>query len=115
MDFNNVAKKLQNEGPKSDPWTGRYQLLTSLWSYPLLDPSKSKVQTTSRQERCHTLHIPLAKINYFPYEEHTTVFLVPTDGKSASRKNNHDPKLITNVHCFLLDTMVGGTRNSSLA
>ena len=30
-----------------------------------MDPSKPNVQTTSRQKRCHTLHIPLAKINYF--------------------------------------------------
>ena len=32
----------------------------------LLDPSKSKVQTASRQKRWGTLHIPLAKINYSP-------------------------------------------------
>ena len=57
----------------------------------LLDPTKSKVQTASRPKRWGTLHIPLAKINYFPNTrktEHgtrTTDFLVPTDGKSASR------------------------------
>ena len=33
----------------------------------LLDPSKSKVQTASRQKRWGTLHIPLAKINYYPH------------------------------------------------
>ena len=32
----------------------------------LLDPSKSKVQTASRQKRRGTLHIPLAKSNYSP-------------------------------------------------
>ena len=58
----------------------------------LLDPSKSKVQTASRQKRWGTLHIPLAKINYSPEHTHThtrktTDFLVPTDGKSASRNN----------------------------
>ena len=31
----NVAKKSRNEGPKRGPWTGRYQLLISLWSDPL--------------------------------------------------------------------------------
>ena len=35
-------------------------------SCSLLDPSKSKVQTASRQKRWGTLHIPLAKINYSP-------------------------------------------------
>ena len=29
------------------------------------DHSKSKVQTTSRQEPCHTPQMPFAKINYF--------------------------------------------------
>ena len=33
---------------------------------PFSDRSKSKVQTTSRQEPCHTPQIPFAKINYFP-------------------------------------------------
>ena len=32
---------------------------------PLSDRSKSKVQTTSRQEPCNTPQIPFAKINYF--------------------------------------------------
>ena len=36
---------------------------------PLSDRSKSKVQTTSRQEPCHTPQIPFAKINYFLNEE----------------------------------------------
>ena len=32
---------------------------------PLSDRSKPKVQTTSRQEPCHTPQMPFAKINYF--------------------------------------------------
>ena len=44
---------------------------------PLSDRSKSKVQTTSRQEPCHTPQIPFAKINYFSdEEERTSVFLL---------------------------------------
>ena len=46
---------------------------------PFSDRSKSKVQTTSRQEPCHTPQIPFAKINYFPDERtnegRTSVFL----------------------------------------
>ena len=44
-------QKVRNQGPKRGPWTGWYQLLTSLTSDPLLDPSKSKAQTTSRQQQ----------------------------------------------------------------
>ena len=35
-----------------------------------MDPSKSKVQTASRQKRWGTLHIPLAKIYYYPRTKH---------------------------------------------
>ena len=45
---------------------------------PFSDRSKSKVQTTSRQEPCHTPQIPFAKINYFPNARthgRTSVFL----------------------------------------
>ena len=57
---------------------------------PLSDRSKSKVQTTSRQEPCHTPQIPFAKINYFPKDEgrRTNIsFSSLPDGKSASRNN----------------------------
>ena len=55
---------------------------------PLSDRSKSKVQTTSRQEPCHTPQIPFAKINYFPKNGRTDIsFSSLPDGKSASR--NH--------------------------
>ena len=55
---------------------------------PLFDRSKSKVQTTGRQEPCHTPQIPFAKINYFPDEGRTDIsFSALPDGKSASRNN----------------------------
>ena len=58
---------------------------------PFSDRSKSKVQTTSRQEPCHTPQIPFAKINYFPdartHERTDISFSSLPDGKSASRKN----------------------------
>ena len=45
---------------------------------PFSDRSKSKVQTTSRQEPCHTPQMPFAKTNYFSdvlTNERTPVFL----------------------------------------
>ena len=42
------------------------ELLTSLESSSLLDPSKSRAQTTSVQQQWSRLHIRLAKINYLP-------------------------------------------------
>ena len=47
---------------------------------PLSDHSKSKAQTTKVQQPCHTLQMPLAKINYYPHggeeeeEEHQFFF-----------------------------------------
>ena len=51
---------------------------------PFSDHSKSKVQTTSRQEPCHTPQIPFAKSNYFPKNEERTdehQFFFTTGGK----------------------------------
>ena len=50
-------------------------LVSFINSDPFSDHSKSKVQTTSRQEPCHSSQIPFAKINYFLNEERTSVFL----------------------------------------
>ena len=59
---------------------------------PLSDHSKSKAQTTKVQQPCHTLQIPLAKINYFAEkkkekEKKDISFSSLPDGKSASRNN----------------------------
>ena len=66
---------------------------------PLSDRSKSKVQTTSRQEPCHTPQIPFAKINYFLNEEEerrTDIsFSSLPDGKSASR---NDMKICESIY-----------------
>ena len=64
--------------PKKGPRTGRYHSLSSLTAIQFSDHSKSKRQTTSRQEPWSTLQMPPAKINYFPDEEEgrrTSVFL----------------------------------------
>ena len=84
------CKKSSKRVPKKGPWTGRYQLLTSLESSSLLDPSKSRAQTTSVQQQWSRLHIRLAKINYLPNERTNEGYLdlmCSTDGKSASRNN----------------------------
>ena len=44
---------------------------------PFSDHSKSKVQTTGRQEPCHTPQMPFAKINYF------------SDVRTYERTNEH--------------------------
>ena len=51
--------------PKKGPRTGRYHSLSSLTAIQFSDHSKSKRQTTSRQEPWSTLQMPPAKINYF--------------------------------------------------
>ena len=69
---------------------------------PLSDRSKSKVQTTSRQEPRPCLQILFAKINYFPkYEErrNNISFSSLPDGKSASR--NYERK--SGTKCFMID------------
>ena len=57
--------------PKKGPRTGRYHSLSSLTAIQFSDHSKSKRQTTSRQEPWSTLQMPPAKINYFPYGRKT--------------------------------------------
>ena len=50
--FKHVAKKFQNEGPKSGPWTGRYQLLTFLRGvhFWILQNQKFKLWVDRRTE-----------------------------------------------------------------
>ena len=54
---------------------------------PLSDRSKSKVQTTSRQQPCNTPQMLFAKINYFSNKLTDISFSSLPDGKSASRNN----------------------------
>ena len=82
------CKKTPNGCRKRGPWTGRYHFLSSLESSSLLDPSKSRAQTTTVQEQWSRLHIRLAKINYLPKNGRTNEqldLMYGTDGKSASR------------------------------
>ena len=65
-------------------------LLISLESSSLLNPSKSRAQTTLVQQQWSRLHIRLAKINYLAKKRRRSGqqdLMYSSDGKSASR--NH--------------------------
>ena len=89
--FQKVRKKSHIWWSKNDPWTGISQSLTSLTAIHFLDHSKSKAQTTGRQQPWGTLQILLAKINYSAKKEKEKEkdisFSSLPDGKSASRNN----------------------------
>ena len=62
----NVAKTCSNPGP----WTSISQSLMLVFEdffQFLFGPSKIIIQTTNKQQRFVTLHIPLAEINYYPH------------------------------------------------
>ena len=67
--FQKVLKKSHIWWSKKGPWTGISQSLTSLTAIHFLDRSKSKAQTTGRQQPWNTLHIPFVKTNYVCEEE----------------------------------------------
>ena len=79
--------------PKKGPRTGRYHSLSSLTAIQFSDHSKSKRQTTSRQEPWSTLQMPPAKINYFPNgrtdgrTKRTSVFLHCRTDRALRAKN----------------------------
>ena len=87
------CKKIRNQGPKRGPWTGWYQLLTSLRAIHIWIKKIQRLKLPVDSSTRATPHIPVAKINYFPNgrtDERTNGrtdirFSCTTDGKSASR------------------------------
>ena len=87
--FSSKSRKIRVRKRSLNQWI---VLVSFINGDPFSDHSKSKVQTTSRQEPCHTPQIPFAKINYFPdgrtHGRTNISFSSLPDGKSASRNNS---------------------------
>ena len=71
--FWSVVNFFKNESPKHvQKWNPNVPLLKlnfTFWSF-FLEPSKPSFQSVSRQKHVSMVHLPVAKINYFP-NEHT--------------------------------------------
>ena len=91
----NFYKKCPKTSPQKRPPMCSWYFLSSFRDDHFLDPWKSKPQSTGRQKHAGSPQHSFARINYFPDGGRrrrtdggrTSGFHVPTDGKSASRKN----------------------------
>ena len=97
--------------PKKGPRTGRYQSLTQLTAIQFSDHSKSKAQTTSRQEPWSTLQMSLEKSIIFRTNakersrSRTSVFLHYRTDRALRAKN---------VYCCCFAKYVVDLRHSEL-